>query len=456
MPQKSVDTLVVGATIVTMDAERSVIQDGALAMDGNQIVALGPRAEVEQAFMATTIVDGRRFVITPGMVNGHIHITGDPLTQAYMPDDLDGEFNYKLQRFVLPRYQAHTPADERLSAQMAALRMLRTGTTCFIEAGTVQYLDDVVDGLNSLGIRGRVSNWIEGRTYNLADDQVKIADAAIKLMEDGVARYPAANGERIAGWPILVGHSTNPDEVWRAAKALADANGLGISAHMSPRKADPDWFLANTGKRPLEHLGSLGVLGPNVSITHLAQIDDSEFDVLVDTGTNAICCPLAAMRAAQGIITKGYFPKMSKAGVRIMLGSDGYDCDLLRQGALFSSAFRDAYEDVSLFSSLEIMSMLTDRAAAAMGLSDEIGSLEVGKKADFVCHDIDRPEWMPLLDPMNLLVWSGDGRSVHSVWVDGQRVIEDYRSTLVDENELYATAQMAGERIIEASNLPDM
>ncbi len=456
MEKQTADTLITGATIVTMDADHTVIKNGALAIDGNTIVGVGPVSDVCAAFVSANIVDGSRFVITPGMVNAHIHITGDPLTQAHMPDDLDGEFNDKLQRWVMPRYMAHTPADEHLSAQMAALSMLRTGTTCFIEAGTIRFLDEVVDGLNSMGMRGRVGIWVEGRAFDPAEDQAaKIADA-IKLMEDEVAQYPASNGERIAAWPILVGHSTNPDEVWLAAKELADQHNLGISAHMSPRVADPDWFLSNTNRRPLEHLADIGVLGPNVSLTHLAQIDDSEFDILVETGTNAICCALAAMRASQGIIPKGYFPRMARSGVKIMLGSDGYDSDMLRIGQLFSTAFRDAEVDVSLFSSAEIMSMLTSRAAQALGMADQIGSLEVGKKADLVAHDTDRPEWSPVLNPMNQLVWAADGRSVHSVWVDGERVVENYRSTMVDEAKLYADAQQAGEAIIERSNLPAM
>ena len=456
MTLKTVDTLITGATIITMDEAKTIIENGALAIQDSRIVAVGPTADVEAAWTADHIIDGRRFVITPGMVNAHSHITGDPLTQAFMADDLDGEFNDKLQRWVLPRYLAHEPADEKLSAQLAAVKMLRQGTTCFIEAGTIRFLDEVVDGLNTTGIRGRVGIWVEGRAFDPEADQKKLIDEAIKLLEDEVGQFPASNGERVAAWPILVGHSTNPDEVWQVAKTLADDNNLGISAHMSPRRADPDWFTAQYNRRPLEHLADIGVLGPNVSLTHLAQIDDSEFDVLVETGTNAICCPLAAMRAAQGIIKKGYFPKMARAGTKIMLGTDGHEGDMLRLGQLFSTAFRDAEEDVTLFSADEVMAMLTSRAAAAMGMDHEIGSLEVGKRADIVCHETDRPEWMPKLNVMGQLVWSADGRSVHSVWVDGVRVVDNHRVTLIDEEAIYAEAQTAGEAIIARSNLPAM
>ena len=98
--------------------------------------------------------------------------------------------------------------------------------------------------------------------------------------------------------------------------------------------------------------------------------------------------------------------------------------------------------------------MLTVNAAAAMGMSEEIGSLEVGKKADFACHDIHRPEWRPILSLVNQLIWTADGRGVHSVWVDGVRVVENYRSIQIDEDELFLRAQLAAEEVILRSELP--
>ena len=100
--------------------------------------------------------------------------------------------------------------------------------------------------------------------------------------------------------------------------------------------------------------------------------------------------------------------------------------------------------------------MLTLNGAAGLGMSDEIGSLEAGKKADFVCHDTTRPEWQPMLNALNQLMWLADGRSVHSVWVDGVRVIDNYRSTMIDERELYARAKASSEAVIGRSELPSL
>ena len=450
------DTLITGAAIVTQDEERRIIRDGALAIRGDRIAAVGTRAELEDKVNAASVIDGRRFVITPGFIDAHIHITGDPLTRGYVPDDISDAFGDTLRRWVIPRYLAHTPADERLSARLAAVEMLRAGTTCFLEAGTIRYLDEVAEGLVEAGIRGRIGAWVEGRAFNPEDDEAELIGRAIRLLEQEVERFPADSGEKIAAWPILIGHSTNTDEVWKAAKALADANGLGVSAHMSPYRADPDWYLDNLGQLPVEHLAEIGVLGDNLCLTHLVHIDHHEAALLTESRTNAILCPFAALKGAFGISALGRTPEMAQAGMNIALGTDGYGSDLMQKMALAAVLFKDARQDTKIFPAGQALDMATLNGAKALQMPDEIGSIAPGKKADFVLHDTDRPEWRPLLNVLQQLVWCADGRGVHSVWVDGVRVVENYRHTLVDEDELYAAAQAAGEAIIRRSGIPDV
>lgn len=456
MTPERVDTIIKGAVIVTQDEERRIIRDGALAIRGDRIAALGKRSELEDKVDATSVIDGRRFVITPGFIDAHIHITGDPLTRGYVPDDISDAFGDTLRRWVIPRYLAHTPADERLSARLAAVEMLRAGTTCFLEAGTIRYLDQVFEGLVEAGIRGRIGAWVEGRAFSPEDDETALTGKAIRLLEQEVARFPADSGARIAAWPILIGHSTNTDEVWKAAKALADANNLGVSAHLSPYPADSAWYLDNLGRRPVAHLAEIGVLGDNLCLTHLVHIDDHEAALLAESRTNAILCPFAALKGAFGISALGRAPEMAQAGMNIALGTDGYGSDLMQKMALAAALFKDARQDTKIFPAGQALDMATLNGARALQLQDEIGSIAVGKKADFVLHDTDRPEWRPVLNVLQQLVWCADGRGVHSVWVDGVRVVENYRHTQVDEDELYAAAQVAGEAIIKRSGIPDV
>ncbi len=441
------DTLIAGATLVTLDATRRIITDGAIAIAGDRIVALGKRDEI--AVEAREIVDGSRFVVTPGFVNGHIHAT-ETLVKGFIPENLP--FDEGIWRWSVPLYEIQTVEEQRLAAQLAAVSMLRTGTTCFLEAGTILDLDPVFEALDATGIRGRVGRWVLDRAF-AGEDQAALTDRALRALEDELMRYPG--GQRLAAWPLLIGHNTITDALWQGAKALADAHGVGISAHMSPVEGDPDWHLASFGRRPVEHLAALGVLGSNLALTHMVHVDAAEVALLAESGTSVIHCPGAALKGGFGTTGLGRFPEMAAAGVNLLLGTDGADhADLLRVAGLMAGLFKDARRDRSLFPASAVLEMATLNGAKALGLGDEIGSLEIGKKADLVLHDTDRPEWRPLLDVVAQLVWSADGRGVHSVWVDGRRVVENYRCTLVDEARLYAEAQEAAVSITKRSGLP--
>lgn len=452
MSIEPVDILITGAHILTMDVDRRILMDGAVAIRGDRIVAVGKAADLTDRFHAKERIDASGFVMTPGFIDCHVHTTGDPLTRGLMPDDIDGPFDEKLAEWVLPRYLSHTAEDEAVSAQLACLEMLKNGTTCFVEAGTIRYLDAVFEAVFNLGIRGRVGVWTEGRAFEPDVDEEKLIVAAINGLEEEMEMYPSGDA-RVSAWPILVGHITNPDEVWLAAKRLADEHSAGVSAHMSPYASDPDWFLEHTGKRPIEHLADLGVLGSNVSITHAAHVDDAEVHLLAESGTNVTFCPLPALKEAFGITQIGKFPDMAAAGINITLGSDGYDSDLLRAARLASGIFKDSHDDITLFPAHQVLEMVTVNGAKALGLEDEIGSIEVGKKADLVLHDTRCPQWQPITDIPSQLVWAADGRAVSDVWVDGERVLKAGVSSIVNEHDLLERAGRAGASIAERSGM---
>lgn len=450
-----VDFAITGAIIVTMDEERRIITDGAIAVAGDAIAAIGKTAEVLALCQPQRTIDGRRFVITPGMINAHIHVTGEPLTRGVVPDD--SGFSENVFEWLVPLYHAYGETDERLSAQCAALEMLRTGTTAFLEAGTIRFLDAVVDGLEEVGIRGRVGQWAWDFDPATQSYPTAATDAAVDLLLDEIARFPAHPERRIAAWPILVGHMTCSDPLWQAAKLLADQHGLGFAAHMSPVADDAAWFVARHGRRPLVHLAELGVLGPNLTLTHAVHLSAEELGLLAESGTNIAHCPTSAIKGAYGATAVGLFPEMQAKGVTIGLGTDGNNNanahDLMRAAYLMAGLFKDARQDPKLFPAEQALTAATLNGAKILGASESIGALAVGRKADFVAHDSHRPEWRPLFDPVSQLVWSADGRSVHSVWVDGRRVVDDFRLTTIDEDRLLAESQVAGEAILARSGL---
>ncbi|MEE4450655.1 amidohydrolase family protein [Novosphingobium resinovorum] len=444
------DTLITGATLVTMDARRRVIRDGAVAFAGDTIVAVGKAAELA-GIDARTVIDGSRFLLTPGFVNAHVHVT-ETLIRGFVPGDLP--FDETLGRWVIPLYKDHSPAEQAVAARLAVAAMLRTGTTSFIEAGTIIAFDEVMAAIAGTGIRARIGRWTEDRAWDPAADAEALTREASAALERDLAAYPQ-DGRRIAAWPNLIGHMTATDALWRQATALARRTGTGISAHMSPVADDAAWYLAETGRRPVEHLADLGVLGPHLNLVHMVHIDAREAALVAASGTRVTFCPDASLRSGYGAMRHGLFPEMAEAGVTIALGTDGADNhDMMRVMALMASLFRDAREDRSLFPAHAALEMATVNGARVMGLADTIGALAVGMKADVVAHDLARPEWVPLNNPVEQLVASADGRGVHSVWVDGVRVVEDQRCTLIDEAALQAEGQAMAEAILARSGLP--
>lgn len=445
------DTIITGATIVTMDQERRIITDGAVAFAGDRIVAVGKSAVVTAEFDAREVIDGTRFVLTPGLINCHVHIT-EMLMRGFIPEALP--FEEELGEWVIPLYKGQGPAEQAVAARLAIAAMLRSGTTTFLEAGTIIAFDEVMAAIADTGIRARTGRWAEDRAWNPADDQDSLTHEAFAALQRDLDRYPQ-DGRRIAAWPNLIGHMTATDALWRQVTALARRTGTGISAHMSPVADDAAWYLAHTGKRPIAHLNDLGVLGPHLNLVHMVHVDAGEAELVAASGTNVTHCPGAAIRCGYGASRHGLFPDMARAGVNIALGTDGADNhDMMRVMTLMAGLFKDARQDRSVFPAHEVLEMATLNGAHVLGLADSIGSIEVGMKADVVAHDTRRPEWRPINNVLNQLVWSADGRGVHSVWVDGVRVVEDFRCTTIDEDALYDEAQAMADALIARAGLP--
>ena len=451
-----IDTLVKGWQVVTMNKTRDIVREGAVAVRDGLIVEVGKASELGERYEADQTLGGEKFVVTPGLVNSHIHITGEPLTRGYVPDDTPFEEN--VFQWLCPLYSVHTAEEERLSAQLAAVEMLKSGTTTFLEAGTIRFLDEVFDGLAEVGIRGRLGRWV----WDLPpepDVYKQNTDEAIGFLQYQLETLKSVADGRLGAWAILVGHTTCSDPLWRATRDLASEHGTGMSFHMSPAKSDPEGFVAEFGRRPMIHLGELGVLDDDVVVTHCVQVDDRELAVMAEAGVHVAHCPTTALKVSYGITQVGKMPEMVMSGINVAIGTDGNNAsnysDLMRATYLVAGLFKDARQDPQMFPAETAYEMATLGGAQAMQMASEIGSLEVGKKADLVLHDTDRPEWRPLLNVMNQLVWSADGRGVHTVLVNGRTVVEGGRVTALDEEQFYARCQDAGEAVVARSGLPD-
>jgi len=454
--KEKVDTLIKAWYVVTMNGTRDIIRDGAVAVKNGLIVEVGKLADLERKFDAIETLGSDRFVLTPGMVNTHIHITGEPLTRGYVPDDTPFEEN--VFEWLCPLYSVYTAEEERLSAKLASVEMLKSGTTTFLEAGTIRFLDDVFEALEEVGIRGRLGRWI----WDLPpepDVYKQNTDESINLLQYQLEKYKNVAQGRLGAWSTLVGHTTCSDPLWKAARELATEHDTGMSFHMSPAKLDPDFFISEFGHRPMIHLDELGILKDDVVMTHCVQVDDKEISVMASSGAHVSHCPTTALKVSYGVTQVGKIPEMKMAGINVAIGTDGNNAsnysDLMRATYLVAGLFKDSRQDPQMFPAEIAYEMATLGGAKAMQLENEVGSLEIGKKADLVLHDTDRPEWRPLLNVMNQLVWSADGRGVHTVLVDGVKVVEEGKVTAFDEEKFYADCQNAGEAVVQRSGLPD-
>ena len=454
--QKEIDVMVDAWYLVTMNQTRDIIHRGSVAIVADKIIDVGKTVDLAQRYKPKRRLGGDRFVLTPGLINTHIHITGEPITRGYVPDDTPFEENVFVWLCTL--YSVAGASEEKVSGQLAAVEMLRSGTTSFLEAGTINYMDEVVEGLGDIGIRGRVGKWIwdlppEPSVYRQSTDQ------AIANLRHQLETYSGRDDALISAWSILVGHTTCSDPLWKAAKALADEHEVGLGFHMSPAATDPDGFVAEFGQRPMVHLAEMGVLDKNCAITHCVQIDDCEIDVMAQTGVNVAHCPTTALKVSYGITQVGKFPEMVQRGINVSIGTDGNNAsnysDLMRATYLVAGLFKDARRDPQMFPAEMAFEMATLSGARTLQMEDRLGSLEVGKKADLVLHDADRPEWRPLLNVVNQLVWSAHGGGVHTVMVDGKVVVENGHCTTIDEDKLWSDAQAMGEAITARSGLPD-
>jgi 5-methylthioadenosine/S-adenosylhomocysteine deaminase len=439
-------------TLITMDANRSVITDGAVAVVDELIVGVGRYADLRAKYSEATLIGSMDSVVTPGYVNAHQHFTGDRLVHSCIPDAIDSQ--QAIFGWAVPIHDAHTGDDDELSATLAAVEALTNGITCTVEAGTVAHPDRVATGLLNAGMRATLGQWgwdVDDAPY--AAPAAEVHERQRQLID----RFPA--GGLVEAWVTLVGHDLMSDELVAGSSELARERGVGMTFHMSPHTSDAASYLARTGRRPLMHLDDLGVLGSHVLIAHGVHLDDDEVEAVLRTDTAVVSCPWAYLRLAQGVTVGGRHGDLFRRGGRLALGCDsenaGDAVDILRAAALFVGLERDRTMDAFGMTAHHGLELATVRGAQAIGKLSAIGSLEVGKQADIAVHDTSGPQWLTRSpDPVLQVIWATDGRSVSDVLVAGRHVVSEGRCTSVDIDSLRAEAACRQDFFLRSHRTP--
>jgi 5-methylthioadenosine/S-adenosylhomocysteine deaminase len=256
----------------------------------------------------------------------------------------------------------------------------------------------------------------------------------------------------------LVGHDLMSDELVAAASDLARDAGTNLTFHLSPSDSDAPAYLARTGHRPVVHLDRLGALGRHVLIAHGVHVDDAELDALLRTETAVAYCPWAYLRLGQGVSGAGRHADFHERGGRLALGCDaenaGDAVDVLRAAALAAGLAKDARRAPTRFGAHTALELATITGAEAIGMADELGSLEAGKRADIVVLDASGPSWTPTApDPVLGLIWGAGGQSVTDVVASGRVVVAGGRCVTVDIADLKADAEDAQARLLHDAGL---
>ena len=442
---------VITGDIVTMDAERTIITGGAVAVNGGAIAAVGKAEDIRGQFPGAPERGSAGSLVVPGFVNAHQHLTADRLVASAIPDDLPP--GAAIFEWIVPVHEHVTGDDDELSATLGLIEAVSNGITTTIDAGTVAHPDRVARAMAAVGVRGAIGRW--GSDADGLPQSGPVTDV-IDAQRDLLERYPP--GGLVEASVTLVGHDLMSDELVVAAVDLARSTGRRLSFHLSPTPTDATSYLERTGHRPLVHLDRLGVLGPHVLVGHAVHIDDSELETLTSTGAAVASCPWAYLRLGQGLTDRFAHLELWRRGGRLALGCDtenaGDAVDGLRAAALFAGLAKDTAADPTGFGAHQAFELLTIAGAEAVGMADRIGSLEAGKAADIVVIDRSGIQWQPPSpDPILQLVWAGGGRSVTDVFVDGHLVVADGRCTTVDADSLRAEARQAARSLIERSGI---
>lgn len=434
-----------------MNPERTIIGDGAVVIDGDVIAAVGPFAEIRVDQPDLMISGSPSDLVVPGYINGHQHLTGDRLIQSSIPDDLaPGEAIFT---WVVPVHGEHTGDDDELSATLTLAESLTNGVTTTFEAGTVAHPERIKAAALRLGARLTLGTWgwdIEHGPFTGSVDEV---------LDRQRISLDLADGGLISSWVTLVGHDLMSDELVVRATQLARQRSVGMTFHLSPSTSDTESYLATTGQAPLVHLDSLDVLGPHLALGHGVHLDDDEVEIALRTEIAVVSCPWAYLRLGQGLSHRFRHLDLWSDGGRLALGCDsenaGDQVDGLRAAALFAGMAKDTRMDPTSFGAHHAFELLTIKGAEALGISDRVGSIEVGKQADLAVHDRTRVEWVPPSpDPVLQLVWGSDGRSVRDVYVAGRQVVDEGTVTALEVGDLIDDAIEAGRALRQRSDVP--
>jgi 5-methylthioadenosine/S-adenosylhomocysteine deaminase len=408
----SVDLIVEGEYIVSMDEDQNVIRNGAVAIKDGLIVAMGPADDINAEYTAAEHIKGEDRVVMPGLVNGHQHAAMTLLRGV--ADDL--ALLDWLTNYIFPAEVEFVDAEfVRIGTELACWEMMRGGTTTFVDM--YYYPDVIAEVVESCGLREFIGRW-------------KNRNSRITPIFGPHANY-----------------TLNVDQL-RATRAAANDAGVGISIHMSESPFELQYSKDNFGKTSIELFESIGFFdGPTIA-AHVVWPTDVEIPILAERRVGVIHNPSSNMKLASGVSP---ITEMLRAGVLVGLGTDGAasnnDLDMWEEMRLAAFLQKVDRMDPEVLSAQTVLTMATSGGAEAIGLREQIGALSVGMKADLIQVSFDDVHFIPTYDVISHLVYVADEQDVSTVIVDGKALMREKEILTVDTERVAREANELADRI---------
>jgi len=436
--REKVDLLVAGGTIVTMDAQRRMLEDGAVAVRGDTIVAVGPRTELAARYLPARRIEARGKLVLPGLINGHTHA---PMT---LLRGLAGDVTLQewLEKYIFPAEKRNVTEDfVTWGTRLAALEMIRGGTTTY--ADMYYFEDAVARATKTAGMRGVLGETI----LDFPTPDHRASAEALAATEDFLKRWKGDPLIRAAVAPHAI--YTNSEKTLRECAALARRHGAPILIHLAETKRELEDSRAEHGLSPVQYLEKIGVLGPDVLAAHCVWVDAQDIRVLVSRQVGCVHNPSSNMMLASGVAP---VVAMRAAGMRLGLGTDGpagsnNDLDLMEEMDLAAKLQKVTRIDPRALGAEQALEMATIDGARALHMESEIGSLEPGKKADLIVLGLDAPNAVPLYHVYSQIVYALKASDVETVVIAGRTVMANRRVLTLNEAEVVAKAREYGAKV---------
>jgi 5-methylthioadenosine/S-adenosylhomocysteine deaminase len=420
--------LIRNGTILTMDEENTVIPDGSLTISEDTIRFVGSNSEVSMD--AEKILDAEGGLILPGLINSHTH-AAMTLFRG-LADDLP--LMDWLNGYIFPVESKMNDEFVRVGTLLACAEMIMSGTTTFCDMYLFE--DEVAHAAREAGMRclvGEVLYDFPSPNYGLIEDGLRYTESLIQKWRD----HPLVS---IAVEPHSL-YTCSP-ELLAASNAIALDYHVPLIIHVAETLSEIAEVKKRYGKGPIEHLHSLGILGPHLIADHCVHLNERDIERIAEHGVKAVDNPESNMKLASGISP---VPEMLAAGVTVGLGTDGCasnnNLDLFGEMDMAAKSHKIKNLDPTVMNALTVARMATIEGAKVLGIDTVTGSLEVGKKADVIVLDMDKPHLTPMYNPFSHLVYTVSGHDVRHTIINGSVVMENRSLRTLDIIEVMAMAK---------------